>query len=86
MAELVHECLEFLDGDERAEQPRVIVGDLPACEADRSLLKQVWQNLIDNAFKYSRHRQPPIIEIGCTPPARKTSRPTSCATMAPVST
>jgi PAS domain S-box-containing protein len=66
MAELVRECLEILDSAERAEQPRVVVGELPACEGDRSLLKQVWQNLIDNALKYSRHRQPALIEIGCT--------------------
>jgi PAS domain S-box-containing protein len=66
MAELVQECLEFLDSDERAEKPRVVVGKLPACEGDRSLLKQVWQNLIDNALKYSRHRQPALIDIGCT--------------------
>jgi light-regulated signal transduction histidine kinase (bacteriophytochrome) len=43
------------------------VGDLPPCEADRSLLKQVWQNLIDNALKYSRHCHPPILEIGYLP-------------------
>ena len=86
MAELVHECLEFLDSDECAEKPRVAVGKLPACEADRSLLKQVWQNLIDNALKYSRHRQPASIEIGSNVTARQTRRSISCETTAPGST
>ena len=66
MADLVHECLEFLDGDEQTEKLRVSVSELPPCDADRSLLKQVWQNLIDNALKYSRHRHPAVIEIGWT--------------------
>jgi light-regulated signal transduction histidine kinase (bacteriophytochrome) len=42
------------------------VQKLPACQGDRSLLKQVWQNLISNALKYSRRREPAIIEISCT--------------------
>ena len=32
---------------------------------DASLLKQVLTNLIDNAIKYSRTRDPARIEIGC---------------------
>ena len=30
---------------------------LPATEADPALLQQVWINLLDNALKYTRHRQ-----------------------------
>jgi PAS domain S-box-containing protein len=40
------------------------VGELPSVQGDLSLLRQVWQNLIGNAIKYSRHAQPPRIEIG----------------------
>jgi light-regulated signal transduction histidine kinase (bacteriophytochrome) len=29
------------------------------------LLKQVWVNLLSNAFKYSRGRTPAVVEIGC---------------------
>jgi two-component system sensor histidine kinase/response regulator len=40
------------------------VGQLPTCEADASLLEQVFVNLLSNAFKFTRHRNPAEIEIG----------------------
>ena len=42
----------------------ITVGDLPVCRADRSLLKQVWINLLSNALKYTRRRDKVIIEVG----------------------
>ncbi len=41
------------------------VGNLPVCLGDAALLKQVWVNLIYNAIKYTRGREPAVIEIGC---------------------
>jgi light-regulated signal transduction histidine kinase (bacteriophytochrome) len=32
---------------------------------DAGLIKQVLTNLLDNALKYSRTRQPAVIEVGC---------------------
>ncbi len=43
------------------------IGELPSCEGDPALLKQVWTNLLSNAVKYTRHRNPAVIEIGCKP-------------------
>jgi PAS domain S-box-containing protein len=40
------------------------IGPLPVVVGDPSLLKQVLTNLIDNALKYSRTRDPATIEIG----------------------
>jgi signal transduction histidine kinase len=40
-----------------------------------TLLKQVWLNLLSNAFKYTRRREPAVIEVGCMrekAPARRT--------------
>jgi signal transduction histidine kinase len=42
----------------------VVVSELPDAWADRSLLKQVWTNLIANALKYSAHVAAPRIDIG----------------------
>jgi PAS domain S-box-containing protein len=41
----------------------VIVGDLPPVWADAALLKQVFTNLIDNAFKYTQKRDDAVVEI-----------------------
>jgi PAS domain S-box-containing protein len=41
------------------------IAPLPTVVGDASLLKQVLTNLIDNALKYSRTRDPATIEIGC---------------------
>ncbi len=43
----------------------VTVGDLPWIQADAALLKQVFVNLVNNAFKYSRKRADAAVEIGC---------------------
>ncbi|HSV55128.1 MAG TPA: MASE4 domain-containing protein [Burkholderiaceae bacterium] len=40
-----------------------IVDPLPAAWGDRSLMRQVWVNLISNAFKYSGVREQPRIQV-----------------------
>lgn len=42
----------------------LVIADLPACEGDPALLKQVWMNLLSNAIKFTRGRDPARIEIG----------------------
>ncbi|MGH8689310.1 MAG: sensor histidine kinase [Burkholderiales bacterium] len=41
----------------------VEIAALPAAEADPRLLRQVWVNLVSNAFKYSGKREAPVIRI-----------------------
>ncbi|MBN1371254.1 MAG: substrate-binding domain-containing protein [Anaerolineaceae bacterium] len=64
MDQLVHEILGDLRADHAVTQAEIIVEPLPPCKADRSLIKQVWINLILNAIKYSSKREKPRIEIG----------------------
>ncbi|HET7538666.1 MAG TPA: PAS domain-containing protein [Polyangiaceae bacterium] len=58
--ELVAQCLVELNPG----QAEVSVGALSSCQADPGLLRQVFMNLLSNAFKYSRHRTPSRIEVG----------------------
>jgi light-regulated signal transduction histidine kinase (bacteriophytochrome) len=58
---------DVIRGLEMATRDRSItwkIAPLPAVLGDPSLLKQVLTNLLDNALKYSRPRDPATIEIG----------------------
>jgi signal transduction histidine kinase/PAS domain-containing protein len=44
-----------------------VITALPPCQADRILLRQVLQNLIANALKFSRTRETSRIEVGSLP-------------------
>lgn len=50
---------------ERAVEFRL--SPLPAALGDPALLRQVWHNLIDNAFKYTRSQAPAIIDVHGSP-------------------
>ena len=53
-----------------AQRPKVVkwvVGELNDMYADASMMRQVWENLISNAIKYSAKEGNPVIEVGCFP-------------------
>jgi len=64
-AALVQQVLDELHREREGRQVEVRVEPLPDCMGDPSLLKQVWVNLLSNAFKFTRRRERALIEIGC---------------------
>jgi PAS domain S-box-containing protein len=64
-ASIVRRVLEDLHTERNGRKVEVSVGDLPTCEADPMLLQQVFTNLLSNALKYSRRRDPAVITLGC---------------------
>lgn len=65
LADLVRQALRDLQSEQAGRCLEVILGELPNCEADPTLLKQVFVNLLSNALKFTRQREVATIEIGC---------------------
>ena len=61
---VVKDCIADLAPDLEGRSVEWKIGELPFVEADPTLLKQVFHNLLSNALKYTRPRSPARIEIG----------------------
>jgi len=66
MTSIVHSVVEELRIAEqgRTPPPEVVIGTLPATTGDATLVRQVFANLLGNAFKFSAQREAARVEVG----------------------
>ncbi|SIS95192.1 PAS domain S-box protein [Belliella pelovolcani] len=62
MHQMVNEVLDSIDKNFRGNTI-VMIDTLPPCHVDYTLFRQVWENLISNAIKYSSKKSQPEIHI-----------------------
>jgi len=63
-ATIVREVLQDLKSDIDASRVEFRVDELPLCQADPMLMRQVFANLLSNAIKFSKTQEHPIVEVG----------------------
>jgi PAS domain S-box-containing protein len=61
---MVAEVIAILQPETEGRQVEWIIADLPTVECDPVLVKQVFQNLLSNALKFTRPRAHAVIEVG----------------------
>ncbi len=62
--DIVRQVLDELRPEYAGRQVEFSIANLPDCEADPSMLHQVFMNLVENAIKYTGRREMAKIEIG----------------------
>src|ERR1700722_17755265 len=60
---IVAEVITILQPESEGRRVEWVIADLPPVECDPVLVKQVFQNLLANALKFTRARTPAIIHI-----------------------
>jgi signal transduction histidine kinase len=61
---VVDEVIADLKADSQGREIEWKIGALPFVECDPGLMKQVFQNLLSNALKFTRPRERSVIEVG----------------------
>jgi PAS domain S-box-containing protein len=64
MEELAQSVFDELQGKDPKRQVLIELQELPPAFGDRSMIRQIFTGLLSNAFKFSRPKENPQIEIG----------------------
>jgi signal transduction histidine kinase len=64
MTSLVQEVINQLRAESDAKPAQFVLQPMPPAHGDRSLLLQVWTNLLSNALKFASRNEHPVIEAG----------------------
>ena len=67
-ADLVRQVLQSLSREQAGRHLEISISELPPCQGDSALLRQVWINLLVNALKFTRGQETAKIEVGCLTP------------------
>jgi light-regulated signal transduction histidine kinase (bacteriophytochrome) len=63
MTSIVHSTVQELQAQEPGRRIQVTVSELAAASADADMLRQVWFNLMENAFKFTGKKEEPSITV-----------------------
>ena len=85
---MARSILADMSDEQNGRQIEISIADLPICQADPGLLKQVFVNLLSNALKYTRRCEVAHIEVGFKTIMEKrfissktTARASTCSTL-----
>jgi light-regulated signal transduction histidine kinase (bacteriophytochrome) len=62
---VIAEVIALLEPEVAGRQVEWRISDLPAADCDPILVKQIFQNLLANALKFTRPRTQSVIEVSC---------------------
>ncbi|MFZ3339872.1 MAG: ATP-binding protein, partial [Terriglobales bacterium] len=61
--DIAAEVIAMLEPDLEGREVKWVIAEMPLVECDPVLVKQIFQNLLANALKFTRSRKPAVIEV-----------------------